>query len=286
VVAGKTARARLAQILVYGLTIVVCAGAVIPFLWMVSTSFKPRSEIYSYPPVWVPHHPTLSGYAGLSSPQIFAGASFFRFAANSFFVAATTAVLTVTIASLAAYSMSRFRLRGSVLLRYTILLSQMLPGALLLVPLYLLMRDLRLLDTHWSLIIAYTSFTLPYCAYILKGYLDTIPTGLDEAAMVDGCNRLAVLFRVVLPLAAPGIAVTTTSAFILGWNEYMFALVFLNTYAKWTLPVALGSFQGQYLVEWNFLFAGATLVTLPVLVLFLVMQRWLAAGLVGGAIKA
>lgn len=284
VTGGKT-RTRFQKALVYLLAVVVCAGAVIPFLWMVSTSFKDRSEIYTYPPVWIPRHPTLSGYSGLRSPEIFAGASFFRFASNSLFVAGTTAVLTVMIASFAAYSMSRFRFRGSLLLRYTILLSQMLPGALLLVPLYLLMRDLRLLDSHWALIIAYTSFTLPYCTYILKGYLDTIPADLDEAAMVDGCSRLEALFRVVLPLAVPGIAVTTTSAFILGWNEFMFALVFLNTYGKWTLPVALGSFRGQYLVEWDFLFAGATLVTLPVLILFLVLQRWLATGLVGGAIK-
>ena len=171
------------------------------------------------------------------------------------------------------------------MLRYTILMSQMLPGALLLIPIYLMMRDWHLLDSHWSLIIAYASFTLPYNTYILKGYLDTLPPDLDEAAMVDGCSRVGALFKVIFPLAAPGIAVATTSAFILGWNEFMFALVFLNTYDKWTLPVALGSFRGQYLVEWGYLFAGATLVTLPVLVLFLVMQRWLATGLVGGAMK-
>lgn len=285
-VGSKRQRKWLEKVLVYLLVAVTCTAAVVPFLWMVSTSFKKRAEIYTYPPVWVPREPTLEGYAGLFSPQIFAGASFFRFAQNSFAVAITVAILTVTMAALAAYSMSRFRFRGNRLFRYTLLVSQMLPGALLLIPLYLLVRSLRLIDSHWGLVLAYTSFTLPYNTYILKGYLDTIPPDLDEAAMVDGCSRVGALFRVVLPLAAPGIAVTTTSAFILGWNEFMFAMVFLNTYEKWTLPVALGSFRGQYLVEWEYLFAGATLATLPVLIIFLVLQRWLATGLVGGAIKA
>ncbi len=190
------------------------------------------------------------------------------------------------MSSVAAYSISRFRFRGSGVLRYTILLSQMLPGALLLVPLYLFLKDLQLLNTLWSLILVYTAFTLPYCTYILKGYFDTIPPDLDEAAMVDGCSRLGALFRVVFPVSAPGIVVTITSAFIMGWNEYMFALVFLNSYEKWTLPVALGAFQGQYLVEWGFIFAGATLVTLPVVALFLLLQRWLVAGFISGAVKA
>ena len=124
----------------------------------------------------------------------------------------------------------------------------MLPGALLLIPLYLLVNKLGLINTHWSLIIAYISFTLPYCTYILKNYFDSIPRALDEAAMIDGCNRFGALFRVIFPLAAPGIVVTFVSAFIMAWNEFMFALVFLNSYKMWTLPIAIGNFQGQYLV--------------------------------------
>jgi ABC-type glycerol-3-phosphate transport system permease component len=204
---------------------------------------------------------------------------------NSLSVSLITAFLSVTMASIAGYSMSRFRFRGSGFLRYTILLSQMMPGALLLIPLYLFMNDLQLIDTHLSLVLAYTSFTLPYCTYILKGYFESIPPDLDEAAMVDGCNRVGALFRVIMPLAAPGIVVTLTSAFIMAWNEFMFALTFLNTYPKWTLPLALGTFRGQYLVDWGFLFAGSTLVTLPVLILFLVLQKWLASGFVSGAVK-
>lgn len=268
------------------LVLVVCAIALIPFLWMISTSFKDRSEIFTYPPVWIPKFPTLRGYTGLFTDNAFSNVGFVQFTMNSLYVSLATALLSVVLAAMAGYSMSRFRFRGSSLLRYTILLSQMMPGALLLIPLYLMMRNLNYLDKHISLIIAYTSFTLPYCAWILRGYFNSIPVALDEAAMVDGCTRYGALFRVIFPLAAPGIVVTTTSAFIMAWNEFMFAMVFMNTYEKWTLPLALGSFRGQYLVDWGFLFAGSALVTLPVLLLFLVLQRWIAAGFVSGAVKA
>jgi len=252
---------------------------------MISTSLKERAEIFTYPPVWIPENPSLKGYIDLAREDIFGNAGFVDFLKNSVFVSLATASITVVMASLAGYSLSRFRFRGSKFLRYTILLGQMMPGALLLIPLYLLMNSLGLFDTHWALIVAYTSFTLPYATYIIKGYFESIPPSLDEAAMVDGCNRSGALFRVVFPLAAPGIVVTFTSSFIMAWNEFMFALVFLNSYQKWTLPLALGSFRGQYLVEWGYLFAGATLVTLPVLILFLFLQKWIASGYIAGAIK-
>lgn len=268
------------------LVIIVCTAAALPFLWMISTSFKDRSEIFTFPPVWIPRMPTIRGYTGLLAQNIFGDTGFINFVLNSLFVSLITAATSIILAAMAGYSMSRFRFRGSGFFKYTILLSQMMPGALLLIPLYLLVNSLGLIDNLWSLVLAYTSFTLPYCTYILKGYFESIPADLDEAAMVDGCTRIGALFRVILPLAAPGIVVTTTSAFIMAWNEFMFALTFLNTYPQWTLPVALGSFRGQYLVDWNYLFAGSLLITLPVLVLFLVLQKWLAAGFVSGAIKA
>ena len=285
-VIGKTNAERFKKIVVATLLILVCAAAAMPFLWMISSSFKERGEIFTFPPVWIPREPTISGYLGLLEQNIFGSAGFRDFTINSVVVSLTSAVISIVMAAIAGYSMSRFRLRGSPFLKYTILLSQMMPGALLLIPLYLFVSSLGLIDSHWSLILAYTSFTLPYCTYILKNYFDSIPPALDEAAMVDGCDRLGALFKVVFPLAAPGIVVAFTSAFIMAWNEFMFAMVFLNSYPQWTLPVALGSFRGQYLVDWGYLFAGSTLVTLPVLVLFLLLQKWLAAGFVSGAIKA
>lgn len=279
------ARKKLTKIIVYILLFIVSTCAVVPFFWMVSTSFKSRAEIFTSPPVWIPEDPSLSPYLDLGRKDIFGNASFYDFAKNSTIVALATGATTVVMASLAGYSLSRFRFRGSKFLRYTILLGQMMPGALLLIPLYLFITNLGLQDTHMSLILAYTSFTLPYATYILRGYFESIPASLDESALIDGCTRVGALFRIVLPLAAPGIVVTFVSAFIMAWNEFMFALVFLNSFPKWTLPLALGSFRGQYLVEWSFLFAGATLVTLPVLLLFLILQKWIAEGFVAGAIK-
>ena len=274
------------QSVTYLLITIVIFSAIFPFLWMISTSFKDRGEIFTYPPVWIPRAPTAEGYIGLFTQEMFGHSVFLDFAQNSIFVSFLTALITVVMAALGAYSLSRFRFKGNKLLKYVILLSQMLPGALLLIPLYMLFQKLDLIDTHWSLILAYTSFTLPYCTYLLKSYIDTIPRSLDEAAMVDGCNRVRALFRVVFPVAAPGIVVTITQAFIMAWNEYMFAITFLNTFPQWTIPVALGSFRGQYLVDWNFLFAGSVLLTLPVLIFFLLVQRWLVEGFVAGAVKA
>jgi ABC-type glycerol-3-phosphate transport system permease component len=290
-VRNKKTRATLRKGSIYVLVLIACLVAIVPFLWMVSSSFKKSGEIFTYPPVWIPREPTVQGYTDLGAQDIFADVGFGQFVINSLFVALLTSFIVLILSSMAAYSMSRFRFRGSRLLKYTILLSQMLPGALLLMPIYLFFTDLKnsmnikLLDTLWALVITYVSFGLPYNTYILKGYFDTIPVDLDEAAIIDGCSRIQALFRVVLPLAAPGLAATATQVFIMGWNEFMFALVFLNSYSKWTLPLALGSFRGQYLVDWGFLFYGSTLVTLPAIILFLLLQRWLATGFVAGAVK-
>ena len=178
-VVKKRWRTLIPKGLVYILIIACSAAAIIPFLWMISSSFKSNREIFAYPPVWIPREPTLKGYVDLGAKDIFADVGFGQFVINSLFVALVASFFCLVMASMAAYSMSRFRFRGSRFLRYTILLSQMLPGALLLMPIYLFMRDVKLLDTLWSLIITYVSFGLPYNTYILKGYFDTIPVDLD-----------------------------------------------------------------------------------------------------------
>lgn len=273
------------KIFVYLGLFLLCSFVLIPFLWMVSTSFKHRSEIFTYPPSWIPQLPTLQGYVGIFREKPFGGVGFGTFLKNSMIVSLFTAAITVILASLASYSLSRFRFRGSSFLKYMILFSQMLPGSLLLIPLYLMMRDLKLLDNLMGLVFAYSSFTLPYCTYLLKGYFDSIPADIDEAALIDGCSRIGALFRVIFPLAGPGFVVTITQAMIMSWNEFMYALTFTNMFQNWTIPLALGSFRGQYLVNWGYLFAGSTLVTIPVIILFLLLQKNIAKGFVAGAVK-
>lgn len=279
-------KSRVAKnIIVYLGLFLVCSFVLIPFLWMVSTSFKHRSEIFTYPPVWIPQQPTLEGYIGLFREKPFGGVGFGTFLKNSMIVSLFTAAITVILASFASYSLSRFRFRGSSFLKYMILFSQMLPASLMLIPLYLMMRDLKLLDNLMGLVFAYSSFTLPYCTYLLKGYFDSIPPDIDEAALIDGCSRIGALFHVVFPLAAPGFVVTILQAIIMSWNEFMYALTFINMYENWTIPLALGSFRGQYLVNWGYLFAGSTLVTIPVILIFLLLQKNIAKGFVAGAVK-
>lgn len=273
------------SVILYILMVIVCIATLFPFIWIVSGSFKTNSEIFSYPPSIIPRDPTARGYLGLFTEPMFGQTKFLDFARNSLFVSLLTAVITVVMAALGSYGMSRFKFKGSTALKYLILLSQMLPGALLLIPLYMIMVKFNLINSHWSLIIAYISFTLPYCTYLLKGYVDAVPKDIDEAALVDGCNRVNTLFKVVFPVAAPGIVVTFVQAFIMGWNEYMFAMAFLNMNSQWTIPVALGSFRGQYIVDWGYLFAGSVLLTLPVMILFLFFQKWLITGLASGSVK-
>ena len=271
--------------IVYILLILLCSFVLIPFFWMISSSFKPRAEIFTYPPVWIPRQPTFDAFLNLIREKPYGGVGFVHFLKNTMVVSLFTAVITVILASFASYSLSRYRFRGNASLKYMIIFSQLLPGSLILIPLYLLMRDLKLIDNLMGLIFAYTSITLPYCTYLLKGYFDSIPIGIDEAAKVDGCSPVGALFRVVFPLAAPGIVVTFTQALILSWNEFMFALTFLNSYENWTVPLALGSSRGQYLIDWGYLFAGSVVITIPIVIVFLLLQKYIVQGLVSGAVK-
>jgi len=151
--------------------------------------------------------------------------------------------------------------------------------------LYIIMINLNLLNSLIGLVLAYTTFSVPFCTWMMKGYFDTIPVSLDEAAMVDGCNRIRTFLNVVLPLTKPGLAATGIFSFIAGWNEYLFASQFAQSYDKWTLPVGLASFSGQYTTNWGALMAGSVMVTIPVIVIFLVLQKYLVSGMTAGAVK-
>ena len=271
--------------LFFFLSVLVILFFVSPAVWMLVTSLKSNAELQSYPPTVLPEEPTLEMYQKLFTESLFPDMGFSQWMLNSVITATATSIFSMTLSAFAAYSLSRFRFRGNSAIRYAILLTQMLPGALMVLPLYLIMRDINKLDSLMGLIIAYTTFTLPYCTYMLKGYFDSIPKDLDEMAMIDGCTQVSALLRVIFPLAAPGAAVTFIFAFIHSWNEFLFALVFLNNYKNWTVPIALATFRGQYLIDWGQMFAGATLVSLPVVVIFLLLQRYLVSGMTAGAVK-
>ena len=262
--------------------VLVCLFAIFPFIWMISVSFKPASEVYAAPTLF-PKAPTLDGYkAMLSTTGAF---SFTTWLQNSVIVSLCTTLFSLIIATLGAYGISRFHFKGRSALSYIILTTQVIPGALIVVPMYVIMGNMNLLDNMFGLILAYTTFTVPFCTWMMKGYFDSISPTIDEAAMVDGANRFQVFSRIVLPLSLPGLAATTIFAFISGWNEYVFASVLLRSYSNWTLPIGIARFQGQYDTNWGTLMAGAVMITVPVVIIFWLLQKHLVAGMTAGAVK-
>ncbi len=252
-----------------------------PLLWMLSVSFKgPRELVELYPSV-IPGEPTLENYRiALTENELV------QSAINSFKVALITALLTTAIGLPAAYVLARRRGLLSRLALGWILLSQMFPLILIIIPLFLLLRDLSLTDSHTGLILVYMVWALPFILWMLQSYVRGIPRDLEEAATVDGATRPQILIGIIAPLLAPGIVVTTLFAFITAWNEFFFALVLLQTPDLTTLPVKLARFVGiEGIVRLGPLAASALLATLPSLVLFTIIQRWLTRGLLSGAVK-
>ena len=185
----------------------------------------------------------------------------------------------------AAYAIARIKFAGSYAFSLLLLITQMFPHILLVIPLFVIIQKLGLFNTHTALVIAYTSFSIPFTVWMLRGFFEAIPAELEEAAVIDGASMMGTFHRIILPLAGPGIAAVTMFGFIRGWNEFLFALVLLQNHDLFTLPIGLASFQEEYTFRWDLILAGASIITLPVLFFFLVMQRFIVQGLLGGAVK-
>jgi multiple sugar transport system permease protein len=269
----------------YFLVALLMAFTLLPFVWMISTSIKPASEVYSYPPRLVPSQPTMKGYAAVLAPTESGELDFFLWVKNSFLVSALTTLFAMFVAVLGGYALSRFSFFGKMSLGYVILISQVLPGSVIIIPLYILMGKLNLLNTLLGLALAYVAFTVPFCTWMIKGFFDSIPKSIDESALVEGCTTFQAFRKVVLPLTIPGIVATSVFSFVSGWNEYLFASVFMKSYGKWTLSVGLASFQGQYSTNWANIMAGSVLIALPIVLLFLFLQKFLVSGMTAGAVK-
>ncbi len=252
----------------------------LPLAWMLSTSLKPLEETFVSPPQWLPEHPTLAAYGRAWSIQ-----SFGTYFANTAIVTMVTTVLAVTIGSLAGYGFSRFRFRGRAALMGFTLSTQMFPGVLLVIPYFAMASRLGLFNTHLALIIAYTSFALPFCIWMLKGFFDRVPRELDEAAMLDGADRLQFFLRVALPIIVPGLIATAIFSFLVAWNEFLFAVALTSSPRMYLLTVGIASNLGQFRVQWNDLMAAAVLAIVPVVALYSILQRHLVEGMTAGAVK-
>jgi arabinogalactan oligomer/maltooligosaccharide transport system permease protein len=267
-----------AMIAVYAALAVATAAVLYPVLLVVKKAFEPgRQFALSASPV--PEDVTTEHFSGLLD------ASFATHAFASIVVALATTVVGIFLACTAAYSLSRFRFPGRRTALTTFLVVQMFPASLLILPLYVLLDQLRLLNSLTGLVLVYSTTAIPFCVWTLKGYFDSLPRELLEAARVDGASPARIFFTIVLPLARPGIAVTALFSFMTAWNEFIMASTFLTDEGKYTLPVLLQSSVGQFSADWGRFAAGAIVTSVPVMILFYVLQKYLVGGLTAGAVK-
>jgi len=272
--------------------IVVAAYFLAPFSWLVLTSFMHESDAMAFPPRWIPARPTLDNYAIFAAPGGTRSIVGSRAAENTVpsilnsLVAATgTAALNLALGILAGYSFARLRFPGRRTLLFLYLGSRMVPGIALIVPLYLVIKTLGLLDHLGALILTYLTFTLPFTIWLLKSYFQGIPRELEEAALVDGCGRGRMMIRVLLPAAAPGLVAAAMFAFMTAWNDYLFAVILTSSMAAKTVPVVVAGFATDVTTERTLMAAGGVLAVVPPLVLAFLFQRLIIQGLVSGAVK-
>ena len=266
----------------YLLLSIAILAALAPVYWMFTISLKSEVDHFAVPPPWFNFAPTLEHYY-----DAFVTRSFGQYLITSAIVAVVSTLLALVLGTLAAYSLARFRLPYDLDRRLSlwILSTRMFPAIVTAVPLFLMMRDLRLLDTKASLIIVYTAFNLPFVVWMMRGFFDEVPRDLEEAALVDGDSRMGALVRVVLPLVAPGLAATAVFCLIVSWNEFLFALVLTQTDASMTLPVGIAGRVTQYEIKWGVMSAAGAVAIVPILVFAMAMQKYLVRGLSLGAVK-
>lgn len=266
--------------LVYLPLVLLMIFILFPFYWTFVTSVKPENELYGAVVTYWPKHITFEAYTKLFTTTV----DFLTAMKNSFIVASLTTIVALTASTLAAYAFSRYQFVGRKLLMSIFLCNNMFPTVLLLIPLYSIMRKMGLLYTPTSLILSYTTFTIPFSVWLLLGFLNDLPMSLEEAALVDGCNRGSAFIRIILPILGPSLVATGVYIFMQSWNEYTFAMMFTNTASR-TIPVALKSLIGQLGVQWDLLTAGGIITIIPVCIMFFFAQKRLVEGLTAGAVK-
>jgi len=251
-----------------------------PVYWMISTAFKSRADTFAIPPQIIPINPTLDAF------DTFKEEYFFVYLKNSLIVASLTTLVTVTIASLSSYGFTRLRTKSASAIFYLILSTQMFPLALLIIPIFILISRLKLLNSYPGLVLSYLAFALPFCIWYLRSYFEKIPIEIEEAALVDGATRPQILRHIIIPLSIPGIVATGFFAFLTSWDEFLFALTLTNRNNMRTVPPGLViSYVGEFGYRWPEMMAASLTVSIPVLILFLIFSRYIISGLTEGSIK-
>ena len=273
-------RERKSLYFVYPLTVFILLILLFPFFVMVSTALKPVSEVYANPPHWIPREWRWANFSDIWGKYPLG--AYFK---NSFIISLGTTFLNMVLCIPAAYAVARLRFRAKSFIMYLFLVVQMFSPIIVVISLFKIVALLGLLDTLLSLVLTNSVFTLTFAIWLLSGYFRGIPKEIEEAALIDGCSRLQSVVRVLLPVAMPGVVTTVIYTFISAWNEFMFALTFITSMDKRPLTLGLYNFIGRWTVQWQYLMAAAILALIPVVILFMFIERELVQGLAGGAVK-
>jgi multiple sugar transport system permease protein len=270
----------LVKLFVYVAITAIVLFLLFPFFVAVSTAFKNVDEVYATPPYWIPEQLAWENFQHIWEKYPLA-----QYFINSFIIAAGATILTTILCIPAAYAFARLRFLGRKVLLFMLLVVQMFSPIIVVISLYKIVVALRLIDTLSSLVLVNAVFTLAFAIWMMNGYFSTIPKEIEEAALIDGCTRFQTILRITLPIAMPGVVTVIIYTFITAWNEFMFALTFINSTEKRPLTLGLYNFIGRWTVSWQYLMAAALLAVIPVILLFMLIEKQLVQGLAGGSVK-
>jgi multiple sugar transport system permease protein len=281
-------RKLLRKLPLFLLTLPVFFFIYFPILWLFSASLSNQVDLFALPMHWIPLHPTLKNYLDIIFPSLASNSVPRTFAVallNSLKIASAVTIISLVIGSMAAYALARIPFKFSKVILLGIIATRMIPEVSLILPLFIIASSLQLINKPIILIVTYMSFALPFAIWMMVAFFQTVPVELEDAARIDGCSRLGILFRVVIPISVPGLVSTAMFIFLLAWDEFFYALIFTSTLASKTAPVAMSEFVGRYAININGMMAGGILAALPPVILALAFQRYIVKGMTSGAVK-
>lgn len=266
--------------MIYVFSLAGFCWSIFPIYWMVKSALTPNAEMYTLNPRLVPSSLTLAHFK-----ELFTTTTFGQYFMNSVYVAVFSTGAALVLSILASYSMTRLRYPGRGFIKRSVLLIYLLPGAVLFIPMYIMISRIGLGNNKNALILVYQTFIIPYCCYMLMSYFTAIPKSMEEAAFIDGCTHIQALIKVILPIAAPSIAVVATFAFTMSWNEYLYALVITSSPSEQTVPIGISSFRYADVMIWGLIMSASVVGSLPAVILYMLAQRFMVTGLAAGGVK-
>ena len=277
---SKNKAKNIKDIITYAFLLLGLVIVITPFLFMISTALKPHTFVFEIPPRFIPEQITGSNFIAALTKENFGG-----YFLNSIIVGFSTTITTIVISAMMAYAFARIDFPGRKALFYTLLLGMMVPSVMLIIPQFIMSKQLDTLDKRYGLVFVYTTMCIAQQTFLLKGYFSKVPKELEEAAFIDGASRMKIFWKIIIPLSKPGLATVTIFTFLYSWDEFAFAHVSIQTITKRTLPIAIALFQSQYLTQWGLVFAASLISLLPVIAVFIIFQKYFVKGISTSGLK-